>query len=76
LQLTFLGHYCGGGWFTGKRWSRYFQEHLEMLDEDSLRRLETNPLWILTLKIRPWQHIVAQCTGINAFLGDESLKSF
>jgi histidyl-tRNA synthetase len=55
---------------------RYFQEHLEMLDEDSLRRLETNPLRILDTKNPAMQHVVAHAPELMAFLGDESLKHF
>ncbi len=55
---------------------RYFQEHLEVLDEDSLRRLETNPLRILDTKNPAMQHLVAHAPELMAFLGDESLKHF
>ena len=54
----------------------YFQEHLEMLDEDSLRRLETNPLRILDTKNPAMQQVVANAPELMAFLGDESLKHF
>jgi len=37
----------------------YFQEHLDELDEDSLRRLETNPLRILDTKNPAMQQVVA-----------------
>ena len=54
----------------------YFQEHLEELDEDSLRRLETNPLRILDTKNPAMQQLVANAPELMAYLGDESLKHF
>jgi histidyl-tRNA synthetase len=54
----------------------YFQEHLDELDEDSLRRLETNPLRILDTKNPGMQQVVANAPELMAYLGDESLKHF
>ncbi|OYV18705.1 MAG: histidyl-tRNA synthetase [Methylococcaceae bacterium NSM2-1] len=54
----------------------YFQEHLDELDEDSLRRLETNPLRILDTKNPAMQNLVANAPELMAYLGDESLKHF
>jgi len=54
----------------------YFQEHLDELDEDSLRRLETNPLRILDTKNPAMQNLVADAPELMAYLGDESLKHF
>ena len=54
----------------------YFQEHLEELDEDSLRRLETNPLRILDTKNPAMQQLVENAPELMAYLGDESLKHF
>ena len=54
----------------------YFQEHLEELDEDSLRRLETNPLRILDTKNPAMQQLVANAPELMAYLGDESLDHF
>lgn len=54
----------------------YFQEHLNELDEDSLRRLETNPLRILDTKNPAMQKVVANAPELMAYLGDESLKHF
>ena len=54
----------------------YFQEHLEELDEDSLRRLETNPLRILDTKNPAMQQVVANAPELMAHLGDDSLKQF
>ncbi|MEI6334399.1 MAG: histidine--tRNA ligase [Methylococcaceae bacterium] len=54
----------------------YFQEHLEELDEDSLRRLETNPLRILDTKNPAMQKLVANAPELMAYLGAESLQHF
>ncbi len=54
----------------------YFQEHLDDLDEDSLRRLETNPLRILDTKNPAMQQVVDNAPELMAYLGDESLKHF
>ena len=54
----------------------YFQEHLEELDEDSLRRLETNPLRILDTKNPAMQQVVANAPELMAHLGDDSLMHF
>ncbi len=54
----------------------YFQEHLEELDEDSLRRLETNPLRILDTKNPAMQQLVANAPELMAYLGEESLEHF
>ena len=54
----------------------YFQEHLDELDEDSLRRLETNPLRILDTKNPAMQQLVANAPELMTYLGDESLEHF
>jgi histidyl-tRNA synthetase len=54
----------------------YFQEHLDELDEDSLRRLETNPLRILDTKNPALQKLIADAPELMDYLGDESLKHF
>jgi histidyl-tRNA synthetase len=54
----------------------YFQEHLDELDEDSLRRLATNPLRILDTKNPAMQQVVANAPELMAYLGDESLNHF
>ena len=54
----------------------YFQEHLDELDEDSLRRLATNPLRILDTKNPAMQQVVANAPELMAFLGEDSLKHF
>ncbi|MEY3760629.1 MAG: hypothetical protein RIR39_2120 [Pseudomonadota bacterium] len=54
----------------------YFQAHLEELDEDSLRRLGTNPLRILDTKNPAMHKLVANAPELMAYLGAESLQHF
>ncbi|MDT4290755.1 histidine--tRNA ligase [Methylomonas sp. MO1] len=51
----------------------YFQQHLAVLDEDSLRRLETNPLRILDSKNPDMQAMLQQAPVLLEHLGEESL---
>ena len=55
---------------------KYFQAHLSELDEDSLRRLETNPLRILDTKNPAMLQLVANAPELMAYLGEESLAHF
>ncbi|MFI3120980.1 MAG: histidine--tRNA ligase [Methylococcaceae bacterium] len=54
----------------------YFQTHPEQLDEDSLRRLETNPLRILDSKNPAMQELVANAPELTDYLGDDSRQHF
>ncbi len=54
----------------------YFQHHKEGLDEDSLRRLNTNPLRILDSKNPELKDIIANAPELMAYLGSESLAHF
>jgi histidyl-tRNA synthetase len=54
----------------------YFHQHKARLDEDSLRRLTTNPLRILDSKNPDMQAIIAQAPELMAHLGKESLAHF
>jgi histidyl-tRNA synthetase len=54
----------------------YFQNHLPSLDEDSLRRLKTNPLRILDTKNPAMHEVVANAPSLMDYLGEESLKHF
>ena len=54
----------------------YFQGHLEQLDEDSLRRLETNPLRILDTKNPAMREVVANAPELTDYLGDDSRQHF
>ncbi len=55
---------------------KYFQAHLSELDEDSLRRLETNPLRILDTKNPAMLQLVSKAPELMAYLGEESLAHF
>lgn len=54
----------------------YFQQHLSVLDEDSLRRLETNPLRILDSKNPAMQEMLQQAPILLNHLGEDSLNHF
>lgn len=54
----------------------YFQQHQNSLDEDSLRRLTTNPLRILDSKNPEMSEIIAQAPELMAHLGEDSLAHF
>lgn len=54
----------------------YFNEHLSQLDEDSLRRLETNPLRILDTKNPAMKAVVEQAPKLIDFLDEASKTHF
>ncbi|PPD23431.1 MAG: histidine--tRNA ligase [Methylomonas sp.] len=54
----------------------YFRQHLELLDADSLRRLETNPLRILDSKNPALQGIIEQAPELMAYLEEDSVRHF
>ncbi len=54
----------------------YFRAHISELDEDSLRRLETNPLRILDSKNPDMQAMLQQAPVLLAHLGEASLSHF
>ncbi|MFZ2451478.1 MAG: histidine--tRNA ligase [Methylovulum miyakonense] len=54
----------------------YFQQHLDTLDEDSQRRLHTNPLRILDTKNPAMQEVVSKAPELMAYLGEDSLQHF
>jgi histidyl-tRNA synthetase len=54
----------------------YFEQHLETLDEDSLRRLATNPLRILDTKNPAMKDVVANAPELMDYLGDDSRQHF
>ena len=54
----------------------YLEEHAELLDEDSKRRLYTNPLRILDTKNPALQELCAGAPRLIDFLGAESLAHF
>ena len=54
----------------------YFRQHLAVLDEDSLRRLESNPLRILDSKNPDMQAMLEQAPALLDHLGEESRQHF
>ncbi|MBW9256102.1 MAG: histidine--tRNA ligase [Candidatus Thiodiazotropha sp. (ex. Lucinisca nassula)] len=54
----------------------YFKQHPEQLDEDSKRRLETNPLRILDSKNPAMAELIAQAPTLMQHLGEESLAHY
>ncbi|MGK0168629.1 MAG: histidyl-tRNA synthetase [Gammaproteobacteria bacterium] len=54
----------------------YFRDHQEQLDEDSLRRLETNPLRILDTKNPKMQDLVETAPKLSEHLDEESAQHF
>ena len=54
----------------------YLEQHISVLDEDSRRRLHTNPLRVLDTKNPDMQGIVAEAPTLMEYLGDESLAHF
>lgn len=54
----------------------YFQQHLAALDEESHRRLHSNPLRILDSKNPAMQAVIANAPELMACLGDDSRGHF
>ena len=54
----------------------YFEQHQDQLDEDSQRRLLTNPLRILDSKNPEMQALIEGAPKLLDFLGETSLKHF
>jgi len=54
----------------------YFEENKSLLDEDSLRRLGSNPLRILDSKNPALQALIEQAPKLMAHLGEASLAHF
>ncbi len=54
----------------------YFKQHIELLDEDSLRRLETNPLRILDSKNKALKPVIENAPELMNFLQEDSRNHF
>lgn len=54
----------------------YFAEHFDALDEDSKRRLHSNPLRILDSKNPSMQALITQAPRLTEYLDDESQEHF
>ena len=55
---------------------KYFSAHQEKLDDDSRRRLQSNPLRILDTKNPDMADVVAAAPTLDAYLGEESRSHF
>ena len=55
---------------------RFFTQRKSELDDDSLRRLERNPLRILDSKEPGMQSLIAEAPSFDRYLGDESRMHF
>ncbi len=55
---------------------RYFSAHADRLDEDSRRRLHSNPLRILDTKNPEMAELVGGAPVLEAYLGDDSRRHF
>lgn len=75
LQLNSLGTTEERAAYRGKL-VEYFKQHLDVLDEDSLRRLETNPLRILDSKNPDMQLMLRDAPVLLEHLGEDSLTHF
>ncbi|PPD31846.1 MAG: histidine--tRNA ligase [Methylomonas sp.] len=75
LQLNSLGTTEERAVYRGKL-VEYFKHHLDVLDEDSLRRLETNPLRILDSKNPDMQAMLREAPVLLEHLGEDSLLHF
>lgn len=54
----------------------YLQQHVEKLDDDSQRRLSTNPLRILDSKNPDTQELLKQAPSLSDYLDEESREHF
>jgi histidyl-tRNA synthetase len=54
----------------------YLESHRDALDEDSIRRLEKNPLRILDSKDPGTREVLAGAPSLSEYLGDESRTHF
>ena len=54
----------------------YFENYVDDLDEDSKRRLKTNPLRIFDSKVASTQNIVKNAPALESYLSDESRLHF
>jgi histidyl-tRNA synthetase len=75
LQLNSLGTTEERAVYRGKL-VEYFNQHIDVLDEDSLRRLETNPLRILDSKNPDMQLMLREAPVLLEHLGEDSLQHF
>lgn len=75
LELNSLGSNEARSAYRAKLVS-YFSQHSEKLDEDSQRRLHTNPLRILDSKNPDMQELIVQAPRLNEYLDAPSQSHF
>ncbi len=75
LQLNSLGSPAARVAYR-ERLVRYFTDHFDALDEDSQRRLQTNPLRILDTKNPDMQALVSEAPSLLDHLDGESARHF
>jgi histidyl-tRNA synthetase len=75
LQVNSLGSNVARALYR-ERLVDYFRAHSEALDEDSRRRLDSNPLRILDTKNPQMREIVAEAPSLLDYLDEESLTHF
>lgn len=75
LQLNSLGTTEERSVYRGKLVD-YFKQHIDVLDEDSLRRLDSNPLRILDSKNPDMQLMLREAPVLLDHLGADSLQHF
>ena len=75
LQLNSLGTVAERNIYR-EHLIEYFSAHANQLDEDSLRRLQTNPLRILDTKNPDMQTLVESAPSVMDFIGAESKDHF
>jgi histidyl-tRNA synthetase len=75
LQLNTLGTLAERQVYREKL-VEYFNQHLDELDDDSLRRLKTNPLRILDSKNPAMKTLLENAPALMDALGEDSLTHF
>ena len=75
LQLNSLGSYAARQGYR-KLLVDYMSDHRDQLDEDSLNRLETNPLRILDSKNPDMQALIAAAPSLLDSIDEESAEHF
>ncbi len=75
LQINSLGSNQARESYKGKL-VEYFQQHTELLDADSLRRLKSNPLRILDSKNPAMHELIGNAPQLIEHLDDESHEHF
>ncbi|MES2998671.1 MAG: histidine--tRNA ligase [Pseudomonadota bacterium] len=75
LQINSLGSASARKTYK-KNLIGYFSQHHDQLDEDSQRRLQTNPLRILDSKNPAIQNVISKAPSLLDFLDEESEQHF